>query len=601
MNDVVFIKQQGGLGRALPGSDYLSAMLFYTNNLPTGFTTSLNKKQVFQVSDAEALGIADTYTDETQATAVITITGTVTASDTLTVNVSEPGVNGATNVVNLCSAVVAGGTSASAFATAIMNAINANSYATGQNGLAGYTATNPDNSGIGISNIHSGAAGSGYAANDTGTVNTGTTLATYKVLTVTGGAVATYQITAVGKGYTVTTDVATTATSGSGTGFAIDITALASQIDITARVGTGISLDTGTPLAVTVTGTSAITVGSQFSGGVYSQLALWHYHISEYFRLNPTGNLWLGFYPVPSSYTFTELQDLQQFAGGTIRQCLIYHLAARTVLQVSEDCTAIQASEAILEGLHMPLSVIYAPNIAAVSSLATLQNLGLLTANKVSVCISQDAGGEGALLYLTSGVSVTTGGALLGAVSSAPVNVDIAWVANYNMSDGVEDAIIGFSNGQLYTSISTNLLNQLDAYRYIFLRTFVDFTGSFFNDSHCAIAESSDYAYIENNRTIDKAIRVGRAALLPLLNSPILVNADGTITGNSIAVFRGALQQAADPMIRAGEISADGITISPTQQILSTSNFYIGFQIVPTGTARNISVNIGFAQAVSNG
>ena len=57
------------------------------------------------------------------------------------------------------------------------------------------------------------AGGSGYAANDTGTISTGGSTATYKVLTVSTGAVATYSITAVGTGYSVANGVAT-ATGG---------------------------------------------------------------------------------------------------------------------------------------------------------------------------------------------------------------------------------------------------------------------------------------------------------------------------------------------------------------------------------------------------
>ena len=82
--------------------------------------------------------------------------------------------------------------------------------------------------GIGTAIIHSGAAGSGYAINDTFTVNTGTVLATGKVLTVSAGAVVTFVILTAGTGYSVGTNIATTATLGVGTGFKIDITAVIS-------------------------------------------------------------------------------------------------------------------------------------------------------------------------------------------------------------------------------------------------------------------------------------------------------------------------------------------------------------------------------------
>jgi hypothetical protein len=78
------------------------------------------------------------------------------------------------------------------------------------------------------------AGGSGYAANDTGTVNNsiaGAAPATYVVDTVdANGAVLTYHFTFAGTLYPVETAAATTATSGSGSGFKVNITAITSSV-----------------------------------------------------------------------------------------------------------------------------------------------------------------------------------------------------------------------------------------------------------------------------------------------------------------------------------------------------------------------------------
>jgi len=71
------------------------------------------------------------------------------------------------------------------------------------------------------------AGGTGYAVNDTGTIDTGTYLATYVVESITtGGVVGAYKIIYKGSGYSTGTGITTTATSGAGTGFTINITAL---------------------------------------------------------------------------------------------------------------------------------------------------------------------------------------------------------------------------------------------------------------------------------------------------------------------------------------------------------------------------------------
>ena len=71
------------------------------------------------------------------------------------------------------------------------------------------------------------AAGTGYAVNDTFTVNGGTGLATGYVTSIGGGGAATgINIILLGSGYSVGTNIATTATSGSGSGMTVNISAV---------------------------------------------------------------------------------------------------------------------------------------------------------------------------------------------------------------------------------------------------------------------------------------------------------------------------------------------------------------------------------------
>jgi hypothetical protein len=201
-------------------------------------------------------------------------------------------------------------------------------------------------------------------------------------------------------------------------------------------------------------------------------------------------------------------------------------------------------------------------------------------------------------LALTSGQSITTIGATLGAVSLSTVSNDIAWVNKFNISNGTECDTIAFANGQLLTDIPQNLLNLLDDYRYIFLVKYVGIAGSYVNDSHCAIAVTSDYAYIENNRTIDKAIRGVYSSLLPNLNSPLVLNADGTLSEATVAYFESQSSVNLDQMIRDSELSAHDVIIDPTQNVLSTSNLTVTIKLVPIGVARQITVNIGFTLSI---
>ncbi len=90
-----------------------------------------------------------------------------------------------------------------------------------------YKVTAIQNNGIASSSSNSLIAGTGYAVGDVGTVNGGTTPAQYIITKITtGGAVFAYALTALGAGYSVANNVGTTATSGAGTGFQINILAL---------------------------------------------------------------------------------------------------------------------------------------------------------------------------------------------------------------------------------------------------------------------------------------------------------------------------------------------------------------------------------------
>lgn len=502
LNDIIFVKGQGGLGRPLTGEDFISALLFYTGTLPSGWTTTNRVKLLSSVQNAVNNGIKNDYSDATAATFTYLITTKGNTGDTADLTYTDA----KGKVLNL--------------------------------GI--YT--------VGSADTTIALQGAAWAA----VINAGTN---------THGCTASF----------------TTAT-----------------LTVTLPKSQGLYPNSGTPVAATVTGAFAGTL-AQPTGGTQSMQAIWYYHISEYFRLQPKGSLYVGFYAVPSSYTFTEIQSIQTFANGKVRQLGVYKDGAAFA---AGDLTAIQSVCTTLDGLHMPLSVIYGADISAVTDLSTLADLSTLSDNKVSAVISQDAAAQGAFLYATYKKSITTLGALLGAVSLAKISEDIGWPNKFNISNGVECDTVGFANGQALSVISQSLLNTLDDRRYIFLVKYVGLAGSYFNDSHTAIAVSSDYAYIENNRTIDKAIRGVYASLISYLNSPLELNSDGTLKNSTIAFFESQAGVNLDQMVRDVELSAYSVVIDPTQNILSTGNLTVTVSLLPIGVARQITVNIGFTTKI---
>lgn len=136
--------------------------------------------------------------------------------------------------------------------------------------------------------------------------------------------------------------------------------------------------------------------------------------------------------------------------------------------------------------------------------------------------------------------------------------------------------------------------------RYIFVITHVGDANNYFNDSHTCDVATSDYAFIENVRTIDKACRGVRAKLLPYLNSPLKVDAEtGKLDSPMVASLETTAGKALEEMEAAGELSGYRVEIDPEQNVISTSQLEIVIKNVPTGVMRKVNVKIGFTTALN--
>lgn len=362
-------------------------------------------------------------------------------------------------------------------------------------------------------------------------------------------------------------------------------------VTITAPLTEGIFLNSGTPYVATLTGTVAGTLTQNVVAGVASTIDIMHYHIEEYFRLQPKGNLYIGIYAVSSG--FAEVTTMQNYALGAIRQLGVYTQAAYATGTV----TLLQTQATNNEANHKPLEILYNPDFAGTSDLTTLTTTHSLSSQNVSVMFGQDGAAKGYKLWKATNKSIGCLGTCLGAVAFAKVSESIAWVSKFNVAN-TEYETLNFANGQVYNVISDGSINNLDAKGFVFLRKHIGLTGSYFNNPYTSTLVTSDYSRINNNRTINKAIRGMRTFLLPALASPIKVNEDGSLTDDVIAYFESLCKRALDVMQRDAEVSAFSVRIDPTQDVLSTSTLEISVSIVPLGSADNIEVNVGFAVSI---
>lgn len=363
---------------------------------------------------------------------------------------------------------------------------------------------------------------------------------------------------------------------------------VAGVITVVAPKKQGVFLNTKS-LTVAVTGTATATTGA-FTGGLASRTAQMYYHVSEFFRMHPQGVLYVGFYAAPTAL-YAEVKTLCDFANGDIRQIAVFD---EQTVYTSAKLTLIHNAVLTCDTAEKPLSALYTANIVSFTDVSTLPDLNALSANKVTCIIGQDGAAQGYEMFKATGKTVSNIGAFLGALSLSRVSASFAEVGKFNFSNTIENEVVAFGNGQMLSVLSDNKIDAVDDYRYVFTIKRTGYEGTFANNNYTAIAGTSDYAFINDNRVIDKAIRLARTGLIPLLSSEIIFNADGTMTDITVAIFEDAIKDQVGQMLTAQEISGLEVTIDPSQNVASTSNLEVAMTIKQNGIARSISVKIGF-------
>lgn len=333
--------------------------------------------------------------------------------------------------------------------------------------------------------------------------------------------------------------------------------------------------------------------------GITTDAAAWetrvlHYTLASIFNMNPGVTLYVGiFKPAAGENAFSEIKQIQNFAGGRLRQVGVWNGAVEMTETIA---SSLQSVAATLEARNKPLSILYAPKVADVTSLASYAKAGR---KNVSVVIAQDGEGTAAALYKdaanTAKASVSALGDLLGAVSRAKVHQSIAWVEQFPTNI----ALPAFGDGTGYRDLDAAVIEELDTARYIFCVNYDGIAGAYFNDNHTLDSPTSDYAYINDVRAMDKAVRGIRSYVLPKLGRPMKVDAatgklERTMVEHLITTGNKPLEE----MEKAGELSGYKFDIDPDQDILSTSRVRGVIKNVAVGVMRGLDLEIGYASSI---
>jgi hypothetical protein len=226
---------------------------------------------------------------------------------------------------------------------------------------------------------------------------------------------------------------------------------------------------------------------------------------------------------------------------------------------------------------------------------ASATNLRSLNAENVSVVIGADPEVSGRAALFNGYAAVEE---FLGMVSKAAVSQNVGeLIPEFNLTYGGTWRQSGLSSNLNLDSYQDTALDQLHEKGYIFAEAVADVDGFYWNDTHTCTLDTSDYAYVENNSTVNKMIREVRRAILPKVKSRFRVDPDsGEMEASTRMAFEADAREAMKPMEEAGDLSGGrDAYIEPGQNLLSLTEWKMEVTAIPMAIGRKIKIGIGFS------
>lgn len=349
------------------------------------------------------------------------------------------------------------------------------------------------------------------------------------------------------------------------------------------------------------------------------------YHIREFFRtsgnIDGPGKLYVMF--ADCSKDWDAIDTLQRVAGGTINQLGVW--TDQPLWKLNGDAETYNLN--LVKGLNgkaeamaaqnQPLSIVLCANPSNTGALTTAGKQidirkipsAICESSRVSVIFGQASNEKINRMQHRNDNNTPVGflGTVMGTIAKANVQESIAWVKQFNLfADEFQNIEFGFGDINLdaddeftslnmYESLSPVILDELDDKGYIFPMKYAGRENGVYisKDQTCS---HGDFRTIARNRTINKTRRQVRSALLPYVNSPLMVNpATGYLAASKITAFKTLIGDILAKMQAAQEISGYAVTINPNQNVLVNDTLKISYVIVPVGVATRILVEEGLS------
>lgn len=335
-----------------------------------------------------------------------------------------------------------------------------------------------------------------------------------------------------------------------------------------------------------------------------------HYHIAEFFRISPDGTLFIVL--DDGTLTDEELQNILK-EEDSIRG---YGIVRNTNTLPTDFGALVAQHQNIVTALEQESRRIDAVFLEGIetdptTAITAYLDLRTLTARTVSIVIGQDEAIRNLKPAYEAHAAI---GAVLGAFSVRGVHENLGSVnienkpnthkgqRDYPLTDPLRDRFLSatLQSGRKYSELNRTEIAELDTKGYIAIGNYSGYAGYFLTDSHTAIESASDYSRVENNRVWNKAARTLRSALLPLVKSSVLRDANtGVIASVAVKHLEGVGNAALEQMTAAGEISGGQTIIDPEQTLLNDTPLQVKAEVVFNGILHSIEIDLGLTSKLT--
>jgi len=334
-----------------------------------------------------------------------------------------------------------------------------------------------------------------------------------------------------------------------------------------------------------------------------------YYHLSEMFRLAPEAMFWL--IPVDKTKTVAAL------VADAALKAAIRGINGINVLGISGlatpvedalvDAVALQSlvTSFLAEYLYIDGILVEGVGAAEAIEVSDYPDLRMITAPNISYVIGQDP----AIAELKVGYALRAAiGTALGSVMVRKIHEDIGSVdieekprtrrgeENYSLTIEALGRWLSaaLSDGTAFQTLTEAEQKSLTAKGWMYVGSFANYPGFYFNGCPTAVSKNSDYAYFNFNCIWNKAARFFRNTLIPRIRSKVPTDpATGYLKSTWIAGCESSVNAALGAMVSAGNIEGKDVYINPAQAISEETPLEVKCQVVVGRIVHEFSVDLG--------